>query len=146
MSTQQTIANAARLLELCNLISRTARVIIDQWAAGTPAKSTNIALPALSNNTQKTLPSTSDLLTELVSDLSSCLLEVSSQYNKARALHIVAELCVPDVITRKESQQVTVDELSEATRIEKWKLGKRQVIPCCLDIYWLRLASIWTVG
>jgi hypothetical protein len=145
MSTQQTIANAARLLELCNLISRTARVIIDQWAAGTPAKSTNIALPALSN-TQKTLPSTSDLLTELVSDLSSCLLEVSSQYNKARALHIAAELCVPDVITRKESQQVTVDELSGATRIEKWKLGKRQVIPCCLDIYWLRLASIWTVG
>jgi Mlc titration factor MtfA (ptsG expression regulator) len=123
MSAQRTIADAARLLELCDLISRTARVIIDQWAAEIPAECTSIASPALFN-AQKTLLSASGLLTELVSDPSSRLLEVSSQYNEARALHIVAELRVPDVIARKESQQATIEELSEATGIEKRKLGE----------------------
>ncbi|GFF50688.1 sterigmatocystin 8-O-methyltransferase [Aspergillus udagawae] len=134
MSAQRTIADAARLLELCDLISRTARVIIDQWAAEIPAESTNIASPALFN-AQKTLLSASGLLTELVSDPSSRLLEVSSQYNEARALHIVAELRVPDVIARKESQQATIEELSEATGIEKRKLGRLMRCLCSIHIF-----------
>ncbi|KAL2869086.1 O-methyltransferase tpcA [Aspergillus lucknowensis] len=139
MSTPRTIADAARLLELSDLISRTARVIIDEWATETPAEpeagsASNIASTTLFN-AQKTLLSASGLLTELVSDPSSRLLEVSSQYNEARALHIVAELRVPDVIANTKSQQATIEELSEATGIEKRKLGRLMRCLCSIHVF-----------
>ncbi|THC94252.1 hypothetical protein EYZ11_006261 [Aspergillus tanneri] len=147
MSAQRTIADAARLLELSDLISRTARLIIDQWATETPAGTetgsvSNIASPALFN-AQKTLLSASGLLTELVSEPSSRLLEVSSQYNEARALHIVAELRVPDVIAKKEGQKATIEELSEATGIEKRKLGRLMRCLCSIHVFQEVLPSVF---
>ncbi|KAL4915849.1 S-adenosyl-L-methionine-dependent methyltransferase [Aspergillus aurantiobrunneus] len=139
MSPERTIADAARLLELSDLISRTARVMIEQWGAESAgnanAKSAaNIASPGL-YTAQKTLLSAAGLLTELVSDPSSRLLEVSSQYNEARALHIMAELRVPDAIAKKESQQASLEELSEVTGIEKRKLGRLMRCLCSIHVF-----------
>lgn len=128
MSPQHTIADCVRLLELADLIQNTAKVIINQWAVAEerPVKSheseSAIASPALFN-AQKTLLSAAGLLTELVSDPSSRLLEVSSQYNEARALHIAAELRVADIIAKSPDQRASIQTLSEATGIERRKLG-----------------------
>ena len=53
------------------------------------------------------------MVTELVSDPSSRLLEVSSQYFEARALRIAAERRIPDLLAKGQGQGQLVDGESE---------------------------------
>ncbi|KAF2199794.1 S-adenosyl-L-methionine-dependent methyltransferase [Delitschia confertaspora ATCC 74209] len=140
MAPQHTLADAVRLMELADLIKDTVKVVIDEWSkepASTKSGNAStgaIASPALFD-AQKTLLSASGVLTELVSDPASRVLEVSSQYNEARALHIVAELRVPDVIDGTPSKEATIEEISEAVGIEKRKLGRLMRCLCSIHIF-----------
>ncbi|PLN86961.1 S-adenosyl-L-methionine-dependent methyltransferase [Aspergillus taichungensis] len=134
MSPQHTIADCARLLELTDLIQNTAKVIINEWAAAEERPVETIVSPSLFN-AQKTLLSAAGLLTELVSDPSSRLLEVSSQYNEARALHIAAELRVADIIAKSPDQRATIQTISEASGIERRKLGRLLRCLCSIHVF-----------
>ncbi|KUI69008.1 Demethylsterigmatocystin 6-O-methyltransferase [Cytospora mali] len=87
-------------------------------------------------NTQRTLLAASGLLTELVSDPSSRLLEVSSQYFESRALHIAADQRLADVLAKSERQPdvgVDLETLAGISGIEYRKLGR--VLRCLCSIH-----------
>lgn len=128
MAAQPTLADAMRLLQLADLIKDTAKVVVDEWSKNPNTNTANalsgsIASPRLFE-AQKTLLSASGLLTELVSDPASRVLEVSSQYNEARCLHIAAELRVADLIDSSPNKEAPVEEITKAIGIEKRKLGQ----------------------
>lgn len=77
---------------------------------------------------QRTLLAAAGLLTELVSQPSNRLLEVSSQYFEARALHIVADKRIPDILAQSGDAGVAIISLSSAVGIESRKLCKWLVI------------------
>ena len=71
---------------------------------------------------QKILLSASGLITELISSPSSRLLEVSSQYFESRALHIVADKRIPDILAKAGDEGVHVVALAQEVQIESRKL------------------------
>ncbi|KAK5631481.1 hypothetical protein RRF57_007195 [Xylaria bambusicola] len=75
---------------------------------------------------QRTLLAASGLLTELVSQPQNRLLEASSQYFEARALHIVADKRIPDILAQSGDAGVAVISLSSIVGIEPRKLCKSQ--------------------
>lgn len=74
-------------------------------------------------NAQRTLLAASGTLTELVSKPENRLLEVSSQYFEARALHIAADARIPDLLA-ESAGGVSIDVLSAKVGIESRKLCK----------------------
>lgn len=75
---------------------------------------------------RRTLLAAAGLLTELVSDPSNRLLEVSSQYFEARALHIAADARIPDLLSTSGSRGLHVQDLSSKIGIESRKLCMSQ--------------------
>jgi len=75
-------------------------------------------------NAQRAILAAAGSLTELFSDPSSRLLEVSSQYFEARALHIVANQRIPDILAKGGEKGVDLLELASSVGIETKKLGK----------------------
>lgn len=73
---------------------------------------------------QRSILAASGALTELVSDPSSRLLEVSTQYFEARALHIAAEQRFADVFAAAGEDGISVQALAERSGIEPRKLSK----------------------
>lgn len=73
-------------------------------------------------NAQRTILSAVGMLTELVSTPSSRLLEVSTQYFEARALHIAAEKRVPDMLVGSDESGVAVEELAKQVGCDPTKL------------------------
>lgn len=72
---------------------------------------------------QRALLAAAGMLTELVSVPENRLLEVSSQYFEARALHIVADKRVPDILASNK-EGVDIQTLASAVNIEPRKLCK----------------------
>jgi hypothetical protein len=139
MAPQPSLADAVRLLQLADLIKDTARVVVDEWSKEPNTKSDSASTGSIASPTlfeaQKTLLSASGLLTELVSDPASRVLEVSSQYNEARALHIAAELRVADVIDSSPNKEAPIEEISQAIGIENRKLGRLLRCLCSIHIF-----------
>ncbi|KAK4236295.1 hypothetical protein C8A03DRAFT_35829 [Achaetomium macrosporum] len=71
---------------------------------------------------QRALLSAAGMLTELVSEPRSRLLEVSSQYFEARALHIVADKRIPDILAKHGEQGLGIDKIAAQVGIESRKL------------------------
>lgn len=71
---------------------------------------------------QRTILSAAGKLTELVSTPSNRLLEVSTQYYEARALHIAAEKRIPDMLVDYDETGVPVKELAVKVGCEPTKL------------------------
>ena len=74
---------------------------------------------------QRTLLAAAGSLIELVAQPENRLLEVSSQYFEARALHIAADARVPDLLARAGAEGETIDTLSSQVGIEPRKLCKQ---------------------
>lgn len=123
---QKSIADAHKLLQILTLVENSIRSVIAAWAnpavhpAGI-AGTENVASWDLFN-AQRVLLSATGVLTELVANPSSRLLEVSSQYNESRALHIAAEMRMPDKLAEGGEVGVSVQTLSESVGIEARKL------------------------
>ena len=71
---------------------------------------------------QRTVLSAAGMLTELVSTPSNRLLEVSTQYFESRALHIVAEKRIPDMLAGADEKGVSVKKLAEQAGCDALKL------------------------
>jgi|SRR5690242_895144 len=75
---------------------------------------------------QRALLSAAGKLTELVSQPSTRLLEVSSQYFEARCLHIIADKRIPDILAKGGDEGVHVKTIAESVGIEERKLCERE--------------------
>lgn len=88
-----------------------------------PGNDTDAKLPAKALfDCQRTLLAAAGMLTELVSDPRSRLLEIGLQYFEARALHIVADKRIADILQANGDAGVDVKTLSTQTGIECGKL------------------------
>lgn len=71
---------------------------------------------------QRTVLSAVGMLTELVSTPSNRLMEVSTQYFESRALHIVAEKRIPDMLAGSDENGVSVKQLAKQAGCDALKL------------------------
>ncbi|KAI8932345.1 hypothetical protein NX059_010538 [Plenodomus lindquistii] len=71
---------------------------------------------------QRTLLATAGKLTELISEPSVRVLEMSSQYFEARYLHIAAEKRIPDILAGSGNAGVHVDTIAKTIGVESRKL------------------------
>ncbi|KAL9599305.1 MAG: hypothetical protein Q9219_003932 [cf. Caloplaca sp. 3 TL-2023] len=137
----RSLADAYKLLQLLDLVTVSIRSVIRAWAAPAPrtigiAGDENLASWELFQ-AQRTLLSATGVLTELIANPSSRLLEVSSQYNESRALHIVAGLRVPDLLAEGSDsvgRGLHVEEISKRVGIESRKLSRLLRCLCSIHI------------
>ncbi|KAL8717981.1 MAG: hypothetical protein Q9225_004840 [Loekoesia sp. 1 TL-2023] len=139
---QKSLADAHKLLQLLDLISGSIRSVIAAWASpasGTTGSAGNENLISWElYQAQRILLSATGVLTELVANPSSRLLEVSSQYNESRALHIAAGLRVPDLLaeaTEHGRNGLAVEELSAKVGIESRKLSRLLRCLCSIHVF-----------
>lgn len=122
----KSIQDAVQLLQVAELVSTTARTIIEEWSkesAGIEELSGVLPSHKL-YEAQRILLAATGKITELVVEPSSRLIEVSSQYFEARALHIAAEKRVADFLADAGNTGRPVKDLGHATGLELLKLCK----------------------
>lgn len=140
MQFQKSVEDAHKLLQLLELVEQSVKNVIKAWANPQVHPEEVSGIENLATwelfNAQRVLVAASGMFTELVANPSSRLLEVSSQYNESRALHIAAELRIADLVAKKPSG-MPVNELSAIVGIESRKL----CMLMCLgsDLFDLRL-------
>jgi hypothetical protein len=78
--------------------------------------------PKVLFDAQRMILSAAGMLTELGSTPSNRLLEVSTQYFEARALHIAAEKRIPDMLAGFDDSGVAVEKLAEQVGCDAAKL------------------------
>jgi hypothetical protein len=128
-----TLSDAHQLLQLADLTRDSVHRIIAEWAKvpaaspgkqGGPVDDGEANLPSRELfEAQRTLVATTGKLVELISDPSSRLLEVSSQYNESRCLHIAAVLRIPDLLAENGDEGMSMERIAEKVGIETRKLG-----------------------
>lgn len=111
------------LLELSSLIQTSIADYVAQRQRPSHEQEPEGTLPSRPMfDAQRTLLAAAGKLTELVSSPPDRLLEVSSQYFEARALHIAADKRIPDVLGQHDKHGLDVKTLGEHTGIESRKL------------------------
>ncbi|KAJ5476098.1 hypothetical protein N7475_001827 [Penicillium sp. IBT 31633x] len=139
-----TLQDAHQLLQLADITRNSINQIIAEWAklpSSSPkedngADESEKTLPSHELfEAQRTLIAATGKLTELVSDPSSRLLEVSSQYNEARCLHIAAVLKIPDFLSESGNKGVSLEDVAKKVGIEKRKLGRILRCLCSIHIF-----------
>ncbi|KAG2419142.1 hypothetical protein HFD88_002246 [Aspergillus terreus] len=143
-----TLSDAHQLLQLADLTQDSIHRIIGEWAKlptsapGTQGKGSSPGGDSEANlpsralfEAQRTLLATTGKLVELISSPSSRLLEVSSQYNEARCLHIAAVLRIPDLLADHGSEGVPIERLAEKVGIETRKLGRIMRCLCSIHVF-----------
>jgi hypothetical protein len=125
-----TIRDVHELLQLLELTQQAVHTIIGEWAKVPSSQTKNeidISASSLPSRelfeAKRTLISATGKFVELVASPSERLLEVSSQYNEARCLHIAASLRIADILDANGELGVAVEELSAQTGIQAQKLG-----------------------
>lgn len=109
-----------KLLQLGGLIQTAIAEYVTQRHLPHDAEGTLPSKPVY--NAQQTLRSAAGMLTELASDPKGRLLEVSSQYFEARALHIAADKRIPDMLAERGAEGLDVRTLANRCGIEHKKL------------------------
>lgn len=123
-----TLSDAHALLQLLDLTKQSVHQIIAEWAKvpkpDDPSERGDELPSRELFEAQRTLLAATGKLVELVSNPSGRLLEVSSQYNESRCLHIAASLRIPDLLAKNPPQEgVTLEELAAMVGVERKKLG-----------------------
>ncbi|KAL7621041.1 hypothetical protein AAE478_008353 [Parahypoxylon ruwenzoriense] len=117
----------AKLRQIVALITQASETIITEWENNTAAAESlqGVQLPSHSFfNAQRTLLAAAGSVEELVSDPSTRLLSLSTQYFESRALHIAAEHRVPDILHNHSDQGVHVSVIAKKIGIEEQKLSR----------------------
>ncbi|PWY93216.1 S-adenosyl-L-methionine-dependent methyltransferase [Aspergillus sclerotioniger CBS 115572] len=135
-----TLSDAHALLQLLDLTKQSIHQIIAEWAkVSKPGDARENGDELVSRElfeAQRTLIAATGKLVELVSSPSDRLLEVSSQYNESRCLHIAATLRIPDLLAKSQPQEgVTIEELATIVGVEKKKLGRIMRCLCSIHIF-----------
>ena len=118
-----TLSDAHQLLQLLDITRESIHQIIGEWAKLSPKEEATLPSHKLFEDQRRVIAATGKLV-ELVSSPSSRLLEVSSQYNEARCLHIAATLRIPDILGKGGDEGVSIEDLAKDVGIEKRKLGE----------------------
>lgn len=120
-----TVKDAHQLLQLLQLTQASVHQIIEEWAKSPPKEeAVSGTLPSRALfQARRTLIAATGKFAELVSGPSDRLLEVSSQYNEARALHIATAMRIPDLLAKGDDKGVTIEDVSAEVGIESRKLG-----------------------
>ncbi|KAJ5296294.1 Six-hairpin glycosidase [Penicillium atrosanguineum] len=130
--TMPSLSDAHHLLQLADVTRDSIHRIIAEWAklpessgnSQTSVDESEASLPSRELfEAQRTLIGATGKLVELVSSPASRLLEVSSQYNEARCLHIAAVLRIPDILAESGDKGVSMKHIAEKVGIETRKLG-----------------------
>lgn len=130
--TMPSLSDAHHLLQLADITRDSIHRIIAEWAklpesSGSSQPSIDESEASLPSRelfeAQRTLIGATGKLVELVSSPASRLLEVSSQYNEARCLHIAAVLRIPDILAESGDKGVSMKHIAERVGIETRKLG-----------------------
>ncbi|KAM5383754.1 hypothetical protein ACJZ2D_001743 [Fusarium nematophilum] len=149
---QATDAVSNHLLQLGELIQTTIGQLVESRRTSAASSSdeqhnsTNSASAAADLptwgifNAQRALLAAAGTLTELVSQPENRLLEVSSQYFEARALHIAADARIPDLLAAADGgvdngSGVAIDVLSAKVGIEPRKLSRLLRCLCSIHIF-----------
>jgi hypothetical protein len=112
---------SCKLLQLGGLIQASIASYVSHKHSGqTEARKALPSKPLF--DAQRALLAAAGTLTELVSDPRSRLLEVSSQYFESRALHIVADKRIPDILAQNGEAGLSIEILAAKVGIESRKL------------------------
>lgn len=125
------------LLQLSSLIQKTISSYISHRQSTIVSSTTEDGLGIPSRplfDAQRTLLAAAGKLTELVSSPQTRLIEVANQYFEARALHVVADKRIPDILAKRE-KGVSVTELSQEVGIEARKLSRLLRCLCSIHIF-----------
>lgn len=119
----KTIHDAAQLLQLSKLLVASVETIVNEWSEEAKLDK----LPELPSKelyeAQRTVLAIGGSLEELVCDPSLRVMEMACQYWETRALYILAERRVPDILSEQPSG-VAVEELAKRVGIQDAKLGR----------------------
>ncbi|RYP38827.1 hypothetical protein DL767_002431 [Monosporascus sp. MG133] len=127
-----------QLLQLSGLIQTTVAKYVEAKNSG--YKNVEGSLPPKPLfDAQRTLLSAAGMITELVSDPSSRIIEVALQQFEARALHLAAATRVPEILAGKGETGCSVKEISARTGVESRKLSR--VLRCLCSIHIFRETS-----
>lgn len=135
----KSVQETSQLLQLTALMSTVAQTIIDEWSKESTKSIKNgkdddgVSVPGLLPSrrlyeSQRTMLAAAGMLPEVVADPSNRLLEISSQYFEARALHIVAERRIPDLLYHAQAEDggrvggLAAKRIGESVGIEPLKL------------------------
>jgi hypothetical protein len=132
----KSLNDAVELIESIELISKAAQTILSEWAKESEALA-NPTNDTQSDGPRQILPShelydaqrtilgATGKLTELVSEPSTRILEVATQFQESRALYIAAERRIPDILAAKDTTGGTpISEISKEAKIESRKLSR----------------------
>jgi hypothetical protein len=116
-----------KLRKLVSLITQASDAVIAEWERDTATDDETPGSAQLPShalfNAQRTLQAAAGSIEELVSDPSTRLLSLSTQYFESRALHIAAEHRVPDILERfRHDGGAHVSFIAKETGIEEQKL------------------------
>ncbi|KAJ8124187.1 hypothetical protein ONZ43_g41 [Nemania bipapillata] len=126
--------DSRQLLQLGELIQKSIADYVK--LKHSPSKKNESSLPAKPLfDVQRTLLAAAGLITELVSEPQNRLLEVSTQYFEARALHIVADKRIADVIAQSGDKGVDIKTLASAVGIESRKLSRLMRCLCSIHLF-----------
>jgi hypothetical protein len=115
-------ADPTTLLKLSSLISTTTASLISALSGST---TTDSVIPSTQiYNLQQTLISATAMLSSLISDPRVRLIEISAQFTESRALHIVVEKRIPDLLAKSGESGVHITAIGKSVGIEALKLGK----------------------
>ncbi|MCJ1467792.1 hypothetical protein MMC07_006417 [Pseudocyphellaria aurata] len=148
----KSVKDIEQLLQLTELIAVTGRQIIDEWSKESEERkdavlpddgfSTSASLPSRElHEMQRTVKAAAGSLIELVEEPGHRLLEVTSQYFEARALHVAAERRIPDLLSsalvrnKDQSAGLSVKEIGNATGVEPLKLSRLLRCLCSMHIF-----------
>ncbi|KAI1132514.1 S-adenosyl-L-methionine-dependent methyltransferase [Nemania abortiva] len=93
---------------------------------------------------QRTLLGAAGLLTELVSEPQNRVLEVSTQYFESRALHIIADKRIPDILAKSGDKGVDIKTLASAVGIEHRKLSRVMRCLCSIHLFSEKEEDVFT--
>lgn len=126
--------NTTELLQLGSLIQNTINDFVN--AKNDKKAQADASLPSHALfEARRILESAAGMLTELVSDPSSRIIEVALQHYEARALHIAAALRIPDILAEHGEQGCGIKELSSRVSIESRKLSRVMRCLCSIHIF-----------
>lgn len=110
-------STSAKLIQLGALVQSALATLITSSGDGSDSLPPKALFDA-----QRTILSAAGMLTELGSTPSNRLLEVSTQYFEARALHIAAEKRIPNMLAGFDESGVSVEKLAQQVGCNAAKL------------------------
>ncbi|KAF2637243.1 O-methyltransferase A [Massarina eburnea CBS 473.64] len=123
-------STSAKLIQLGALVQSALATLV------TSSENGNESLPPKAVfDAQRTILSAAGMLTEIGSTSSNRLLEVSTQYSEARALHIAAEKRIPNLLAGFDEEGVSIEELALKVGCDAAKLSRIMRCLCSIHIF-----------